>query len=164
MLSGSISANTDKSNDNIDFQSWNNVTAIGKFDALGITNPRLANFRWWMEGQGRFGDDGTRFSQAIIRPGIGYQIHRTTSIWLGYAWAPTTSPFASTSFDEHRIWQQVLWTERYNIGSFNPTVALRTRYDPAVVAALGARGGWEASASALHAVLAEAAGASVGVA
>ncbi len=41
-------------------------------------------------------------------------------------------------------------------------VALRTHYDPAVVAALGARGGWDASASALHAVLADAAGASVG--
>ncbi len=129
ILSGSLSANTDKSSDTQDFQSWNNVTAVGKFDALGITNPKLANFRWWMEGQGRFGDDGTRFSQAIIRPGIGYQIHRTTSIWLGYAWAPTTSPFASTSFDEHRIWQQVLWTERYKIGSFNPTVALRTRFE-----------------------------------
>ena len=34
--------------------------------------------------------------------------------------------------------------------------ALRTPYDPAVVAALGARGGWAASAAALHAVLASA--------
>lgn len=32
--------------------------------------------------------------------------------------------------------------------------ALRTPYDPAIVAALGARGGWDASAAALHAVLA----------
>jgi glycosyltransferase involved in cell wall biosynthesis len=39
--------------------------------------------------------------------------------------------------------------------------ALRTPYDPAVVAALGARGGWDASAAALHAVLREAADASV---
>ena len=37
--------------------------------------------------------------------------------------------------------------------------ALRTPYDPTVVAALGARGGWDASAAALHAVLGEAAGA-----
>jgi teichuronic acid biosynthesis glycosyltransferase TuaC len=35
--------------------------------------------------------------------------------------------------------------------------ALRTEYDPSVVAALGARGGWDASAAALHAVLVEAA-------
>ncbi len=41
------------------------------------------------------------------------------------------------------------------------TEALRTPYDAEVVAALGARGGWEASADALHAVLAAAADASV---
>lgn len=39
--------------------------------------------------------------------------------------------------------------------------ALATPYEPAVVAALGARGGWDASAAALHAVLREATGASV---
>ncbi len=41
------------------------------------------------------------------------------------------------------------------------TQALRSPYAPADVAALGARGGWEASAAALHAVLVAAAGASV---
>ena len=40
--------------------------------------------------------------------------------------------------------------------------ALATPYDPAAVARLGARGGWDASAAALHAVLAEAAGARPG--
>jgi len=44
------------------------------------------------------------------------------------------------------------------------TDALRTSYDPTAVAELGARGGWEPSAAALHAVLVEAAGASVGAA
>jgi len=41
------------------------------------------------------------------------------------------------------------------------TQALRTPYAPKAVAALGAHGGWDASAAALHAVLAAAAGASV---
>lgn len=41
------------------------------------------------------------------------------------------------------------------------TQALRTGYDARAVAEQGARGGWEASAAALHAVLAAAAGASV---
>ena len=40
--------------------------------------------------------------------------------------------------------------------------ALTAPYDPAEVAQLGARGGWDASAAALHQVLSEAAGASVG--
>ncbi|MEJ7597281.1 MAG: hypothetical protein WKG01_05160 [Kofleriaceae bacterium] len=34
--------------------------------------------------------------------------------------------------------------------------ALRTAYDPAEVARIGTRGGWPASAAALHAVLAAA--------
>lgn len=42
--------------------------------------------------------------------------------------------------------------------------ALRESYDPEVVAKLGARGGWAASAAALHAVLEDAAGVSVGAA
>ncbi|HEU4726745.1 MAG TPA: glycosyltransferase, partial [Kofleriaceae bacterium] len=41
------------------------------------------------------------------------------------------------------------------------TQALRTSYDPSAVAEHGARGGWEASADALHAVLSAAADASV---
>jgi glycosyltransferase involved in cell wall biosynthesis len=41
------------------------------------------------------------------------------------------------------------------------TLALRTPYAPEAVAALGAHGGWDASAAALHAVLVAAAGASV---
>ena len=123
------SASNDNTSDSIDFQSWNNVTAIGKFETLGITNPKLANFRWWMEGQGRFGNDGTRFSQAIVRPGLGYQVNRTTQVWLGYAWAPTSAPFAGTSFDEQRIWQQLSWADRFKIGPFNPTFALRTRFE-----------------------------------
>ena len=41
------------------------------------------------------------------------------------------------------------------------TTALRTAYAPGAVAELGARGGWEPSAAALHAVLVQAAGASV---
>lgn len=41
------------------------------------------------------------------------------------------------------------------------TQALRTSYDAAAVAERGAHGGWDASAAALHAVLVEAAGASV---
>jgi teichuronic acid biosynthesis glycosyltransferase TuaC len=40
--------------------------------------------------------------------------------------------------------------------------ALAMPYDPAKVAELGARGGWDASAAALHQVLSDAAGASVG--
>jgi len=128
MLSGPIAAHQD--NDIQDFQTWGNVTAIGKFESLGITNPKLEKFRWWMEGQGRFGENTSQFSQALIRPGIGYQVHRTTSVWLGYAWAPTAQPFTNTPFDEQRIWQQALWTDRFSFGTLTARSRMEQRFSP----------------------------------
>lgn len=127
-LSAPIAAHQD--NDLTDFQTWGNITAIGKFESLGFKNPKLEKFRWWMEGQGRFGDNTSQFTQALIRPGIGYQVHRTTSVWLGYAWAPTAQPFTNTPFDEQRIWQQALWTDRFSFGTLTARSRMEERYSP----------------------------------
>jgi len=104
-----------------DFQTWGNMTARGNFGALG--NSKVL---WWLEGQGRFGADATRFAQGIIRPGVGYAVTDKLSVWLGYAWIPTSKPFAArTPFNEHRIWQQVLWSDRFSFG----TLQSRTRFE-----------------------------------
>lgn len=113
-----------------DFQTWGNVTATG---SLGALHPDLGKIKYWIEGQGRFGDNTSRFSQGLIRPGIGYQLTETTSIWAGYAWAPTSQPFARKDFDEHRVWQQVLWRDRFSFG----TVTSRTRMEERMAPALG---------------------------
>lgn len=103
-----------------DFHTWGNITATGTFSAI---NPKL---KWWLEGQGRFGDDSSRFSQAIIRPGVGYALTENTSVWLGYGWIPTSRPYAAQSpFNEHRIWQQLLWSDTFSFG----TVTSRTRME-----------------------------------
>ncbi len=103
-----------------DFQTWGNITATGNFSAA---NPKL---KWWLEGQGRFGNDSSRFSQGIIRPGVGYALNEKTTVWLGYAWIPTSRPFAAQSpFNEHRIWQQLLWANQYSFG----TITSRTRME-----------------------------------
>lgn len=102
-----------------DFQVWGNVTATGTFSA----NPK---YKWWLEGQGRFGNDSSRFSQGIIRPGVGYVLNEKTSVWVGYAWIPTSFPFAGQSpFNEHRVWQQLLWSNPYSFG----TITSRTRME-----------------------------------
>ncbi|SFP74967.1 Protein of unknown function [Nitrosomonas cryotolerans] len=106
-----------------DFQTWGNITATGNFSAI---NPNLKNLKYWVEGQGRFGDDSSRFSQSLIRPGIGYAVNDKTSVWVGYAWVPTSRPFAAKSpFNEHRIWQQLLWSDSYSFGK----VTSRTRFE-----------------------------------
>lgn len=103
-----------------DFEVWGNVTATGKFSE---NNPKL---KWWLEGQGRFGNDASQFSQGIIRPGVGYMLNDKTSVWLGYAWIPTSQPFALRhAFNENRIWQQVLWADNFSFGKLTS----RTRFE-----------------------------------
>ena len=93
-----------------DFQTWGNLTATG---SLGIVNPELKNLKYWVEGQGRFGNDTSQFSQGMVRAGLGYTVMDKVSVWLGYAFIPTEEPFAKKPFDEHRSWQQVLWNDKF---------------------------------------------------
>lgn len=108
-----------------DFQTWANVTAIGSLSAI---DPSLQNFKYWLEGQGRFGNDTSRFSQGMLRTGLGYALNPNTSLWLGYAYIPTELPFTSKHFDEHRIWQQLLWSNKYEFGTLTSRSRFEQRY------------------------------------
>ncbi|MFZ1850751.1 MAG: DUF2490 domain-containing protein [Nitrosomonas sp.] len=108
-----------------DFQVWGNVTALGNFGAINPNNPDLKRFRWWMEGQGRFGNEASQFTQALIRPGLGYAITDKIVVWAGYAWAPTAEPLAFRPFNEHRIWEQVTWADNFSFGR----LSLRSRFE-----------------------------------
>lgn len=112
-----------------DFQTWGNVTAQGNFGFINPQNPDLKKFRWWMEGQGRFGNDSSQFSQGIIRPGIGYNITEKASVWLGYAWIPTSRPFAlAHQYNENRIWQQLLWADNFSFGRLTSRSRFEQRF------------------------------------
>lgn len=113
-----------------DNQTWGNITAVG---SLSSFNPALKNLKYWAEFQGRFGDNTSRFSQAIIRPGIGYVINNTTSVWLGYASVHTAEPFSKTTFNERRIWQQLLLSGKFSFG----TASSRSRLEERLVPSLG---------------------------
>ena len=107
-----------------DFQAWGNVTARGNFGTLGNSKAL-----WWLEGQGRLGADASRFAQGIIRPGVGYALTEKTSIWLGYAWIPTSRPFAARHpFNEHRIWQQLLYNNTFSFGTLQSRTRLEQRF------------------------------------
>lgn len=109
-----------------DFQVWGNVTALGNFGAINPNNPELKRFRWWMEGQGRFGNDASQFTQSLIRPGLGYAITDKIVVWAGYAWAPTCEPIQRVGcFNEHRLWQQVTWADNFSFGR----LSMRSRFE-----------------------------------
>jgi hypothetical protein len=101
MLVSSLAEATAKSED---FQSWNALTATGPF-----SNP---NYRYWLEGQLRLGDDVHRVTQTFFRPAIGYTLSEKSSAWIGYGWFYTSFPLAIPSNQEQRLWEQFLWNTK----------------------------------------------------
>ena len=112
-----------------DFEVWGNVTALGNFGFVNPQNPDLKKFRWWMEGQGRFGNDASQFTQSLVRPGLGYAITDKVVVWAGYAWAPTAEPLSiQHPFNEHRIWQQVTWADNFSFGRLSARSRFEQRF------------------------------------
>lgn len=108
-----------------DMQSWLNVTATGSFPKPDKT---ASSLKYWLEGQERFGDDSARFSQTLLRPGLGYALNANTSLWLGYAWVYSGRPLTSKSFAENRIWQQLLWVKSTRYLTFTSRTRMEQRF------------------------------------
>jgi hypothetical protein len=104
-----------------DTQNWSAVFVTGK---LTDVHPKA---RYWLEGQGRFGEDISRFTQGIVRPGLGLALSERVTLWLGYAWVPTDPSGPANGTSEHRLWQQVMWTTPLPFGEF--TLLSRTRLE-----------------------------------
>jgi hypothetical protein len=119
-LSGPISAKTME-----DFHSWNDVALTG---SLGVIDPALKNVKFLLEGIGRFGKDSSQLSKGMLRAGLGYALNDSTSVWLGYAWFTYDEPFASTPFDEHRIWQDFTWSHKYAFATVSSRSRLEQRF------------------------------------
>lgn len=82
-----------------DIQAWAAATA---------TVPVGDKVVIWLEAQGRFSDDATRLGQLLLRPGIGYKVAPSTTVFAGYAYV-RTDPVGPVRTTEHRLWQQLSW-------------------------------------------------------
>jgi hypothetical protein len=120
---------------NEDFGVWLGGFVNGKLPPA--LNDTSGSWRAWLDVQVRFGDDASRFSQGILRPGVGYSLSRAWTVWLGYAYIRTEPPYASTSTYEHRIWEQATWSDR--IG--RTRLSSRTRLEERFVST-GSQTGW----------------------
>ena len=106
-----------------DVGQWNALFAQGK---LGQNSD--SRLKWWFDGHLRFTEDADGFNQSIVRPGIGWGLNENSALWAGYGWI-RTSPINGDDVDEHRIWQQWTWSERYGCTK----VALRSRFEQRLV-------------------------------
>ena len=86
----------------------------------------IARLRWF-DGQARFYDDTDGFGQSLVRPGLGYALTESTILWAGYAWI-RTEPAGGGVIDEHRIWQQLTWSARWEHLSFLSRSRLEQRF------------------------------------
>ncbi len=122
LLMGGESFAQSTSTFNQDFRVWTPVFLTAKlpssFLAYMEVNPRFADL-----------DDVGHIDQLLLRPALGYQLTDNLSIWQGYAWVgnfnqkhtPPQSPF----FEESRIFQQILYTRKFE--SFK--IVSRTRLE-----------------------------------
>ncbi len=102
---------------------WLNIVTQGD---LG-PGPVTARIKWWLDGQLRLFEDSGGFGQGLVRPGVGYALGGSTSVWAGYAFI-RTDPTTGSDFDEQRIWQQFLWSPKFEAFSLDLRSRLEERF------------------------------------
>jgi hypothetical protein len=118
-----------------DSGAWFGVFANGQLPPS--LNDSTGSWRLWLDAQLRLGDDASRFSQGVVRPGVGYALSEAWSLWAGYAYIRTEPPYATTQTNEQRIWEQAIWN-----GAIGPTkLSSRTRLEQRFFSG-GADTGW----------------------
>lgn len=104
-----------------DWHTWGAIVATGKLG--GADSP----LRYWLEGQGRFNDDSSRFNQGILRGAVGRDIAARATLWAGYAFIPSDPQNRRDDIVEHRAWQQLTWSAEQPVAGF--ALATRTRLE-----------------------------------
>ena len=105
---------------------WLMLAAVGSFEPV---SPKLSRVRWWFDGQARFFQQTDGLGQTIVRPGLGWALNSSTSVWLGYGWIRDFDFFPNGSDrDEDRIWQQLLWNGSFAKWSVQSRTRLEQRF------------------------------------
>ena len=107
-----------------DYGAWFMFLGEGRFTE---ETSKYGRFKWWFDAHARFLDDSSGFAQSILRPGLGYAISDAVSVWLGYAWVHTDLE-QSRGIDENRIWQQLIWSTRFEPVNFMSRSRLEQRF------------------------------------
>ncbi len=108
-----------------DFRLWSPVFMTAKLPSSFLAH---------LEVQPRFADldEAGHIDQLILRPAIGYQLTENLSIWQGYAWVgnfnqPHTPP-RPAFFEESRIYQQILYSRKFDSFKITSRTRLEERW------------------------------------
>lgn len=107
-----------------DLGEWNALFAQGD---IKTCEDEKSGYKWWFDGHLRLFDDADGFGQSILRPGLGRTLSDKSAVWAGYAWI-RTSPATGADFDEHRVWQQLTWSEVLETGKLDFRSRLEERF------------------------------------
>jgi hypothetical protein len=113
----------------VDSGLWLSASATGRLPPK--LNDAKGSWRLWTDGQLRFGDDIGRFSQGLVRPGVGYALNNAWTVWAGYAYIRTDQPYARTPTNEQRIWEQVSWQAKAGRTDLSSRTRLEQRFNSA---------------------------------
>ena len=113
----------------VDSGTWLAGSVTGKLPPS--MNDAKGSWRFWTDGQLRFGDDSSRFSQGLARPGVGYALNDAWSLCAGYAYIRTDKPYTLTPSNENRIWEQVSWQRIAGRADLSSRTRLEERFHSA---------------------------------
>ncbi|MEW5982566.1 MAG: DUF2490 domain-containing protein [Acidobacteriota bacterium] len=115
--------------------------------------------RWTVhiETQVKVVQDVHEVQNSLLRSAVMVKVGKSATLYVGYAWIPYFYPVRT---NEHRTWQQVVWTARAGKWTLAPRVRFEQRFLPAVGRAsfrlrgqlkamlpLSADGSWQLSVS-----------------
>ena len=82
---------------------WLATLAQGR---LAAADSSLGNFRWWLEAQARWRNEGEDLDMAFFRPALGYALSPRATAFVGYGLFDIDPAGAATHL-EHRVWEQL---------------------------------------------------------
>ena len=89
------------------------------------------NWAVHFDGQLRSGDDWNYMRTVLIRPGITYYFNAKNTVTVGYAYVGTQTrlaPPSKNTLTENRIWEQYLYTAKFNQVSLQNRLRLEQRF------------------------------------
>jgi hypothetical protein len=96
-----------------DEQVWFQWLALGK---------PTESFRLWLELQPRYSFGRGAWTTVLVRPGVGWQLSPSWSVWAGHLWLPA---LGGTAREEQRPWAQAMHASRWG----SVSVVHRFRYE-----------------------------------